>query len=468
MAAPHPIREQTAESAFATELLDTLEPQSLEIADIAGSVRDMTTFVDRQEQVFGQLRNLAGSLRRDLSEIDVAGKETNDIAAQASGKSVESLEAVTSAFGQIRQLVQSVQGIEQKLGSLNSALRGVRGMSTNIQNIARQTNLLALNAMIEAARAGAAGRGFAVVATEVKNLAREADAATDGINDTVRALTTSVSQLIGESNAAVKMADGVNQGMGVINGVLEHYHSAVTTVESKVFTITSSVTSSLNLCRDVGEKIDEFFEGVKKTTEGLHRAGKHVEDALEKGERMLNLVATSGFQTGDTAFINALSEASAQVAVAFEHALENGEIRLDGLFDTDYRLIPGTDPKQFTTRFTQLTDRLLPPIQEAMLSFDKRVAFCVAVDRNGYLPTHNRVYSKPQGADPQWNNANCRNRRIFDDRTGIRAARNTGSFLLQTYRRQVGGEFVLMKDLSFPIMVKGRHWGGLRLGYRRD
>jgi methyl-accepting chemotaxis protein len=29
-----------------------------------------------------------------------------------------------------------------------------------------------------------------------------------------------------------------------------------------------------------------------------------------------------------------------------------------------------------------------------------------------------------------------------------------------------GGTFVMMKDLSAPILVNGRHWGGLRLAYR--
>jgi len=29
-----------------------------------------------------------------------------------------------------------------------------------------------------------------------------------------------------------------------------------------------------------------------------------------------------------------------------------------------------------------------------------------------------------------------------------------------------GGRFVLMKDLSAPIYVQGRHWGGLRMGYQ--
>jgi methyl-accepting chemotaxis protein len=29
-----------------------------------------------------------------------------------------------------------------------------------------------------------------------------------------------------------------------------------------------------------------------------------------------------------------------------------------------------------------------------------------------------------------------------------------------------GGKFVVMKDLSAPITVRGRHWGGLRIGYQ--
>ena len=104
-------------------------------------------------------------------------------------------------------------------------------------------------------------------------------------------------------------------------------------------------------------------------------------------------------------------------------------------------------------------------MQEEALGLDPRIVFCAAVDRNGFLPTHNVKYSHPQGNDPVWNNANCRNRRIFNDRTGLSAARNRKPFLLQTYRRDMGGgQFLVMEDLSAPILVKGRHWGGFRFG----
>ncbi|MDN3718849.1 hypothetical protein QW131_05575 [Roseibium salinum] len=51
----------------------------------------------------------------------------------------------------------------------------------------------------------------------------------------------------------------------------------------------------------------------------------------------------------------------------------------------------------------------MPEIQEELLGNGEGMVFCVAVDRNGYLPVHNMIYSKPQKPDdPAWNTANCR------------------------------------------------------------
>jgi len=107
-------------------------------------------------------------------------------------------------------------------------------------------------------------------------------------------------------------------------------------------------------------------------------------------------------------------------------------------------------------------------VQEPILELDRRVVFCAAVDRNGYLPTHNRVFSQPQRpGEVAWNTANSRNRRIFNDRAGLSAARSTRAHLLQTYERNMGGGRIdIMKEVDVPITVRGRHWGGLRLAYR--
>ena len=172
-------------------------------------------------------------------------------------------------------------------------------------------------------------------------------------------------------------------------------------------------------------------------------------------------------ETDDTPFIRAAQQAAAAVSAVFERALAEGRITEADLFDEDYRPIPGSNPQQVLARFTELTDRELPAIQEPVLSLSDRIAFCAAVDRNGYLPTHNRKFSQPQGDDPVWNAANCRNRRLFNDRVGLAAGRNARPFLLQAYRRDMGGgKFALMKDVSAPITVRGRHWGGVRIGFK--
>jgi methyl-accepting chemotaxis protein len=96
------------------------------------------------------------------------------------------------------------------------------------------------------------------------------------------------------------------------------------------------------------------------------------------------------------------------------------------------------------------------------------MVFCAAVDRNGYLPVHNRIYSKPQKPDDiVWNTANCRNRRIFDDRAGLCAARNVRPYLIQSYPRDMGnGVIIMMREIDAPVRAFGKHWGGFRTAYK--
>ena len=161
---------------------------------------------------------------------------------------------------------------------------------------------------------------------------------------------------------------------------------------------------------------------------------------------------------------------AARVAAAMESLLSEGKLSPEDLFDTDYQALAGTNPIQVSTRALTHLEDILPEIQEELLARCQTdgMAFCATVDRNGYLPVHNLIYSKPQKPDdPAWNQANCRNKRIFDDRAGLSAARNTRAFLIQSYARDMGGgNIVWMKEVDAPIIVNGRHWGGFRTAYK--
>ncbi len=188
---------------------------------------------------------------------------------------------------------------------------------------------------------------------------------------------------------------------------------------------------------------------------------------LGVSERLIDDLAHSGIETEDTPFIRAAQQAADRISQQIEAAVAQGTITLNDLFDEHYVAIPNTQPAQHTTRFVALADRLFPAVQEEMLGLSRKVVFCVASDRNGYVPTHNQQYCQPQRGDLAWDTAHSRYRRIFNDRTGLASSRNQRPFLLQTYRRDMGGgQYVLMKEASAPIRVQGRHWGGVRLGFQ--
>jgi methyl-accepting chemotaxis protein len=170
----------------------------------------------------------------------------------------------------------------------------------------------------------------------------------------------------------------------------------------------------------------------------------------------------------NTEFVTRAMEAGTALTGLFEQAVASGAISIDDMFDEDYVEIAGTNPLQHRTRILGWADRALPPFQEAFLAKDPRMVFCVMIDRNGYLPVHNKIYSHPQRpGDVAWNTANSRNRRIFNDAAGLAAGRNLRSYLIQSYARDMGnGKTIMMREIDVPIRVNGRHWGGFRTAYK--
>lgn len=173
-------------------------------------------------------------------------------------------------------------------------------------------------------------------------------------------------------------------------------------------------------------------------------------------------------RTENREFIERAMTTAKQISALFEDALARGVITEDRLFDNAYMPIEGSDPLQYRTRFLDWMEAVLPEIQETLRASDERMILCAAVDRNAYLPVHNKVYAQPQRpGDVVWNTANSRNRRIFDDRAGLAAARNTRPYLIQNYPRDMGnGITIMMQEIDAPIRVNGKHWGGFRTTYR--
>jgi methyl-accepting chemotaxis protein len=440
---------------------------SVEVADVAGHVDDVTARVKAQADLFKDLREAAVALGTSNSKISRAAVAADKAATTATQDMNSSRARVDASIADIQGLVETASAFERDIGGLSEALERVGKVAQGIDAIAKQTNLLALNATIEAARAGDAGRGFAVVAGEVKALAKQTSDATSEIDATLKTLSERTHRLLEQSGKSMKRAEAVRTGTAAIGDVMNTIGKAMGEVAGEVSGISNAAGDIEQRCERLLGAFGEVSTGAAQSSDNLQAARERINRLLAAGENLLGLTALSGIETADTPIVRAAIEGANKIQALFEQALESGQIAMGDLFDETYAPVAGSNPPQFTTRYVSFTDRALPDVQEPMLSISDKVVFCAAIDRNGFIATHNKKFSQPQGNDVAWNTANSRNRRFFKDRTGLAAGQNTKPFLVQTYRRDMGGgNFVLMKDVSAPISVRGRHWGGLRVGYK--
>ncbi|MDJ1156920.1 methyl-accepting chemotaxis protein [Chelatococcus sp. SYSU_G07232] len=456
------------------DIVKRVDQLGVQIADIHGFIETLSHQFDEQAERFHHLSSAAEHMLRSnehIASLGEAAQQSAEAVRQAMGSTTEAIRAgLNGALGTIGTLTTAATTMAGLLSEVMASIREIRESSSAIQSIATETQLLALNAGVEAARAGDAGRGFAVVADAVRQLSDQAREVTRENARRLEALGRVLDGLVTKSQDNAEKARRAAEDSALIGAQLDgfdRFGRQVQELVGNIEVIARPVRENIAHCRRVIDDLADLAGGVDASSRDLANANRRIDMLRSISEELISCLADSGVETPDHALIELCMTAAREIGARFEHAVERGHASLADLFDERYVPIPGTNPQQHMTRFVRLTDNLLPPIQERLLAADPRIVFCVAVDRNGYLPTHNLQYARPQGKDPVWNAAHCRNRRIFNDRTGLSAGRNTRPFLLQTYRRDMGGgTYVLMKDLSAPILVKGRHWGGFRIGYK--
>ncbi len=440
---------------------------STEIVDVAGDVERVAGLVGRQAESFQQVmtsaEEMAAANQRIVQAADAAAERIRAAEADVLGSS----EAAKAALRDVHELLRAVTESAAQAGRFTTTVAEVARIARTIDAIAQQTNLLALNATIEASRAGELGRGFAVVAGEVKTLARETGEATRKIAATLEQFRADAARLVEQGGATTRIAEAVERGTSAIGEAMQTAGEALAVVTREAGVIDGAAVENGRRATALVQEFRGMTGEVEQSRQTLEQTRERVNNLIGVGEALIGITVQSGVETPDTPFVRLATEHAERLARLFAEAVDLRQLSLEDLFDREYRLIPGTRPEQYLTRYSDYMDRVLPPILEAALASDRRIVFSVAADDHGYVPTHNRAFSQPQGSDPAWNSAHCRNRRIYKDRVGLSSARNLQPILVQTYRRDLGGGvFAIVKDVSAPIHIRGRHWGCFRVGYQ--
>lgn len=399
--------------------------------------------------VANEVKNLSLETQKATEEITKRiGKLHGDAAV-----SMDAIREIVGAVDAIRPVFTSVAAaIEQQNGTINDLSQTAEQTSRFISMVAQgadEIDKTADNAQSTSAAADIAGKTALALTEKLRSrftiFLRQSEIGDRRKHDRIPAdLPVTLKTTTGIENA--KTVDISEGGM------------CVKAVDVAQFEVGSSLDCEIASVGLVRARI------VAKSSIGLHM----MFDDLADGVQQALATRLVGLRDMDNERIQRAEKAASDVSRAFEAAITNGKLTLEALFDNDYRPIPGTNPVQFTTRYLTALETILPPIQEPLLAADTRMTFCAAVDRNAFLPVHNKIYSHPQRPDDiAWNTANCRNKRVFDDRAGLSAARNTRAHLVQSYARDMGnGTIIMMKEVDAPIRVFGKHWGGFRMAYK--
>jgi len=435
---------------------------SIYTANLSNSIDKMSQKLEAKAKAIESISKTTQEIMANVTKVSNSAKEASNFTAQTmkgSQKSQDDLKTIISSMQSISEVALIAS---KKVSSLSEKSIEIKRVTEVIDDIAEQTNLLALNAAIEAARAGEHGRGFAVVAEEVRNLAERTSVATKEVELSIRMIKNETDDVTSEiKTLSMQIGDGMKNIENIsiqINNFLEQS----VRIEEQISTIANNASSNNDRLDSIVYSIEEISIQLKDGTQEMRDISQATHELVYASENSYESVSEFALDEYHENIYNIASKNAEQIGKIFENAIDKGEITEQQLFDKNHKAISGTNPQKFTTEYDSFCDKNLPPIQEKTVELNSQIAYAIATDPKGYVPTHNNKFAHKLTGEYEKDLLFSRSKRIFNDRTGARCGNHTKKLLLQTYKRDTGE---IMHDLSVPIMVNTKHWGGFRVGY---
>jgi len=443
--------------------VDRLRASSAAIGDVVNLIA----------QIAKQTTLLALNSTIEAARAGPAGAGFAVVATEVKGLAVQTKDATEEIKRKIEALQRDAVGSADAVHRIAQAIEAIRPVFANVNGAVDEQNKTTREVSDNAASASHFIVAVADNAAEIDSATRQAATHGDDVASAGKAVTTFAQKLKSRCSILLRQSEREDRRKSErlpCNLKIE-LRTSTGTIAAPVYQI--SMDGILIGGPDAnrlaeGQVMDATLEAagicrirvVDRSKAGARALFEHPDAQL--GEKIEDIVWS--IHEENTEFVTRTMQAGAVLAKVFEDGVKGGTISAEDMFDTDYLEIPATNPVQYRSRILPWADRTLPDFLEKFLAENPNLAFCACLDRNGYLPVHNRMYSHPQRpGDVAWNTANSRNRRIFNDPEGLAAGRNLRPYLIQSYARDMGGgKNIMLKEISVPIRVDGRHWGCFR------
>ncbi|WP_447893479.1 methyl-accepting chemotaxis protein [Vreelandella sp. GE22] len=456
-----PLRDYASLKAMAHRLMGRASSTAIASAEVSH-------YADLMDQRLAQQERMAREASTSTSAINAAIVQVSTSAAQVASLAESARDAGHQNRDELTEIVTDMSDVAARsdealemLAALNAKIERVRSVTSMIEEIAEQTHLLSLNASIEAARAGEHGRGFAVVAGEVRSLALKTSTATQSVETLVKDMHQSGQQVVSTMQHLMARVRHRSEGMTRLGESMALITRQFDQVQQEITGVAQSMASTKGHSQTVAESLRQLEADADEGNRNMHDLAGQARALMAAAEEVDGELAQQRLKGRHQDVFKLARHAADQIGALFEGAIARNELTTQALFQTRYEEVADTQPALYRTGFDTFTDQHLPVLQEPLLALHG-ISYAIACDRQGYVPTHNAAVSHAPTGDYAFDLKYCRSKRIFDDPTGKRCGAHTQALLLQTYKRDTGE---IMHDLSVPIFINGKHWGGFRVGY---
>ena len=377
----------------------------------------------------------------------------------------------------MKETIENVGKLDTFIKSFNNYLEDLKKFTLEISKIlsiisemANKTNVLSINASIEAARAGEAGKGFKIVAQEIRSFSTTTAEASQKIHKNIKELNERMKHsflLFEESN---KIITSVTENTAIFKKYFDTLSSYILKSIESTESIHDIASKEISDIEEVNSKIEDIKKTISDFKQDFEFLSKAAEDITHTGEKIVKNVNNFEIENYQAVVKHVLQNQSKKITELFESKVKKGILKKEDIFDTNYVPIPNTNPQKYHTKYDTIIENELQEILEETkeiltreaIRYKKQFLACAITDINGYAPIHLKALSQPETGDYQKDLAFSRHKRIYNDPVSLKSARNTEDVLFQVYMRDTG---VQNADISVPVYIFGRHYGGFRAGY---
>jgi len=197
------------------------------------------------------------------------------------------VEKIASISKDINTGVEKGKDVSNKIEEVEKYSKNIAKILRKIENIIIQTTMLAVSGSIEAARAGEFGKGFAVVSSDIRNLAQDASANLEKINDIMMNLDEEISVIVASWTNAMKSNEQEIKDLHILSNEIDALLNEINKLKNNLENLANANNQNL-------EALKQALQGSEQIAQAVELAVTNTRQSKEAAQLILDTVSEMG------------------------------------------------------------------------------------------------------------------------------------------------------------------------------